>query len=275
MKHMFFLSIFLCGSIQAADPEPIHTERLAKHFRDNGISYQTYANFNGNTTSNTYAFLDYPDPADDETLGLFFEFRLYNGLKVDDNMHLAAGIRGPVSEEVSGEITSVTRGRGLAIGQLWTSFHYTGTYDNMCYEADGDPAPAPTRGFFVEDFTESLWGVDMHATDCEDINLLDYSTFRVDIHASKLNVYIAVWKKNVVIPGMLYSYDFLGEQSCFTDTGFFCPESDPVDPYDEAAADYAGGYDDSSVGNGFILVADSIGNQNWQALNIYMAHWKN
>jgi len=255
MKKIFLL-FFLFSNISFAEPVLTPTEELEAFFQDNGMPYQKYGNFSGVTNatidSETYLFLDYPDPGINRTLGLFFEFTLNTGLSVDPNMHLAAGLRGPIDWVQPGSPLSVTHGRGIAIGQLWSNVH------PGCGDGSG-PEPYPIRGFFIEDFTASVDGdenTDIHATDCKPILMPDYSIYRVDIHVSRLNATVAVWRKTF-IANYGFTYTFVGDLSCIRDSLSYCPIFSQ----------------DSGIGNAFITVAGGVPGLQWSAFNIYMADW--
>lgn len=270
MRKYYIFSLFLFFSVSYAAEDPIPLTQLPSYFQIHGISYQSFGNFLGTTsdsaTTTSYKFLNYPDPGDEETIGIFFEVTLWDGLSDDENLHLAVGLRGPVDMSVSGDPLTIVRGRGFALGQLWTESH------PGCYvEGNNGPTPGDIRGFFIEDFTAAAENYilgeeleDAHLTECEPVLLPDYTTYRVDLHVSRLNVYVAIWKKNWNFP-FSPSYELVVEASCL-DEGRVCEERN------------FGDFDDSGTGNGFITVAASPESEehppsNWNVTNIIMALW--
>lgn len=270
-----FCAIFTMSAL--AEPTLVPTEALEDFLIDNNVSYQEYPTFDGVTAdptppgvwppSNSYLFLDYPDPDDNETLVLFFEIELFESLSGSLSTHLAAGIRGP---SMTSSPLDLIRGRGISFGQNWVN------HPGDCQHAT-QPA-YPKRGYFIEDFTAAQPGnpADAHLTFCDEKNIPDSVTYRIDLHVSNIFVSFDIWMKtyynipfvNIRVP----IYTYLGSQNCLDNpgpsrSGWKCPDPDDQHPppYD----------DDEDYGNGFILVYAPVAGLEWRASNIFMANIPN
>ena len=92
-------------------PRLVPTQDLPFFFRSNGIAFTAAGSLKlgfgrGN---DQYRLYNYSGPAEDETMGIFFELHTEDFFEVDSGPHVAIGLRGPVREDPH-------RGRGLAIG---------------------------------------------------------------------------------------------------------------------------------------------------------------
>ena len=193
---------------------PVPTEQLATYFTQNNIEYFTVPSYVGYGGTGDYLFVPTRDPLDHETLGVFFELRTYNSLN-DSDAHWAVGLRGP---RPGGPLDHYA-GRGLALGKF------------------GSPqfAPCNGNGAFIEDFTANELGGEPALTTCQPVWLANQSTYRIDVHVSKLNVYTVVWKKTP-LPYGIYTYTKVAEHSCSVHDGpsgrtGHCPEALDDAPY--------------------------------------------
>jgi len=259
MKYLGILCFVIYSSFAlAADPQPI--ENLESYFIDHGIDYTKYPNhigYSGENDPSRYVFLDYDDPADNETVGLFFEFQIVN-FKLGSNTHLAAGLRGQLEELLEQEVVT---GRGVGIGAL-------GVYEGCTLES---------RGFFIENWAASeLYGIEgpypegyypdepIQATPCQEIDMPPYAIYRVDLHVSLWNTYVAIWeKKHSGWPFFKPTYTFLGDSSCLRDTNDWCKE---LVVEEELGLD-------NEVGNGFITLYSSEAGIRYYLRNIFIAKW--
>ena len=96
-------------------PRLVPTQDLPFFFRSNGIAFTAAGSLKlgfgrGN---DQYRLYNYSGPAEDETMGIFFELHTEDFFEVDSGPHVAIGLRGPVREDPH-------RGRGLAIGRRST-----------------------------------------------------------------------------------------------------------------------------------------------------------
>lgn len=188
----------------------IPTEQLPQYFNNNNIEFRTVPNFYGTGGELDYLFVPTRNLQEGETIGVFFE--LYTGISLnDDDVHWAVGLRGPRP----GGPADHYAGRGLALGKLGFD-HCSGP------------------GGFIEDFTAAKQGGELQLTYCEPEPLQNRATYRIDVHVSKLNVFVAVWeKRNTWWLGDYYVP--IAEYSCTHHDGpgrtGYCPQ-DPVDePY--------------------------------------------
>jgi hypothetical protein len=129
-------------------PRLVPTGELASYFRSNGIAFTTVPQLSlgfgqGN---DQYCLFPYPGPADDETMGIFFEWHTEDFFAVDSGPHLAIGLRGPLKEDPH-------RGRGLAIGILASQVSNPDDHDHPVQLFRGCPDPPGGPAFFIEDFT--------------------------------------------------------------------------------------------------------------------------
>jgi len=248
MRYLGVLCFIFYCSFASADYPLIPTEILEDYFISEGVTYTKYPyhiGVTGDSSPSRFVFLDYQDPADTETLGLFFEFSLGGALSSSLNTHLFAALRGPVLYDIQqGHI----EGRGLAIGHLGTFFGCQIT------------APA-SRGFLIEDWSAWHTGGGPYskanqATPCQMIDMPDNSLYRVDIHVSLLNASVAIWKKSFgTFPNFLPSYEFIGDSSCIRDSGSWCEEF----------------FDDG--GNAVIGVHSEVDDLPFLFTNIFIAQW--
>ncbi len=261
--YLFCLAFFSIAAY--ADPVLKETEILASYLQTNGISYQYWSGFTRHTPGpnptendpNTYVFLSYPDPADDETMAIFFEFSLGSGLVQEPDMHLAVGLRGPEPAQSGLPLAeTVTRGRGLAIGNLG-SYH-------------GGDCVNGSQGFFIEHFTYQIFQDDHKwLTTCKKITMPKNIKYRADVHVSKDHVMVAVWKKIYHYLFAPPDYQLLAYNECYMDFGpwreeWQCPEYED----EEDLIDF-----DHVFGNAFITVTGNTAERTWNLYNVFIAHW--
>ena len=251
MKYLGILCFVIYSSFALADdPEPIPTQLLESFFINNGVAYTSYPYHIGFTKeASRFVFLDHDDPADNKTLGLFFEFTIFQDMTTINNTHLAAGLRGQTEADL---IVGEALGRGVGIGQLQV-------FDG-CNGQNG--SPFSPLGFFVENWAAAnLMPVEpieeyleeLQATPCQGINMNTlYATYRVDLHVSRKNVYVAIWKKS-----SYSSYEFLGDSSCTRDSGELCEEL----------------LADKNTGNGFIALTSDDEGVPFYVHDIFIAIW--
>lgn len=250
MRNIYILCFVFYSSFTLADPPLIPTESLEAYFISAGQAYTKYPyhfGLTGDSNPSRFVFLDYQDPTDTETMGLFFEFWLGGALSSSNNTHLAAALRGP--ELIDIEQLGSIEGRGLAIGHLGTFFGCQIT------------VPA-SRGFIIEDWSAWHTGGGPYlphgnqATPCQMIDMPDDTFYRVDIHVSLLNATVAIWKKSIgYFPDFLPSYEFIGDSSCIRDSGGWCEEF----------------FNDG--GNAVITVASEVEDLPFFLTNIFISHW--
>ena len=248
-------------------PRLVPTENLASYFRSSGIAFTTVPQLSlgfgqGN---DQYCLYPYPGPADDETMGIFFEWHTEDFFEVDTGPHLAIGLRGPVKEDPH-------RGRGLAIGILANHVSNPEDPEHPIQLFKGCPDPPGGPSFFIEDFTLndgvaaiSEWQLSLgqHLP-----RLQGNGIYRVDIHVSLGCVWAGVWEviKTQSVNGTdVRNYTFLGQTICSNEGPGY--SSDPDSPCPQAAPDRGRG--NAFIGSGF---ADPD-TRSWVE-NIYIAHWK-
>lgn len=160
-----------------------------------------------------------PQTAESENLHVSVEF--YSGTAFADlNAHFAIGGRGRTLSNPAG----IPAGRGIAIGS------FSQSHVGAC------------RGVMIEDFTDNQGasgaipdandGGEMNDHDglvgpCHPVNFKNFTTYKVDLLISKLNVYWFMSELTSV--GWLQ----VGEGGCYENTGVFCPE----DPFDRGFGD--------------------------------------
>lgn len=246
-------------------PQLVPTEDLPSYFQSNGIAFRALdtLSLGFGHGKDQYRLYAYPDPADDEIMGLFCEWHTGDFFDVDTGPHVAIGLRGPVKADPH-------RGRGLAIGILSNQMTLPEDPDHPVPLFRGCPDPPGGPSFFVEDFTlndsvapVTAWQLSpgRHLPE-----LLGNGIFRIDIHVSRDHVWAGVWKVTEDLSAtaaVSRSYTFLDQVACSDqDLGFSglpCPE-EPADR----------GQGNAFIGSGF---ADPETNS-WVD-NIYIAHWKN
>ena len=249
-------------------PELVSTRDLSSYFRSNGIAYSPEGRLDmgfghGN---DQYRLYSYRGPADDETMGLFCELHTEDYFEVDSSPHIAIGLRGPVREDPH-------RGRGLAIGILASQVINPEDPEHPVELFKGCPPAPGGPSFFIEDFTinegtapVSEWQLSPGQALPQ---LRGYSTYRIDIHVSKDQVWVAIWEvmKSHSGNGEAEScYTFLGRGSCTNDGPGY--SGNPCSPCPEDPMD-------RGQGNVFIGSGFSDPETKCWIDNIYIAHWKN
>ena len=248
-------------------PRLVPTEDLAAFFRSNGIAFTAVPQLSlGFGYGNDQYFLyPYPGPADDETMGIFFEWHTEDFFAVDTGPHLAIGLRGPVKEDPH-------RGRGLAIGILASQVSNPDDPDHPVQLFRGCPDPPGGPSFFIEDFSLndgvaaiSKWQLSLgqHLP-----QLQGNGIYRVDIHVSLGCVWAGVWKvtKKPSVDGVVTrNYTFMGQAICSDEGPGY--SGNPGSPCPLEAPDRGRG--NAFIGSGF---ADPETRSRVE--NIYIAHWK-
>ncbi len=212
-----------------------------------------------------YHLFPYPAPADDETIGVFFDWHTADFFDVDTGPHVAVGLRGPVDEDPH-------RGRGLAIGILSNGTSHSEKPGEIVPLFPGCPDPPGGPSFFIEDFTvndgtapPSDWQLSLG----QHLPLLQgEGLYRVDIHVSFGNVWVGVWKvtANRSAGGEIArEYRFLGQATCTDEAPGYRGTPDLPCPEDPG---------DRGKGNVFIGTGFASPETRSRIENIYIAHWK-
>jgi hypothetical protein len=246
----------------------VPTDELSSFFRSRGIAY-TQAdrlNLGFGTGKDQYRLYHYPGPADDETMGVFFEWHTEDYFEVDTSPHIAIGMRGPLEEDPH-------RGRGLAIGILASHMINPDDPDHPIELFEGCPGPAGGPSFFIEDFTinEGTRPIkEWQFSRGQELSELNGNNiYRIDIHVSRDNVWAGVWQvSNQVTESVKTApvYTFLGQTSCTAQGPAYSGNPDSPCPEDEH---------DRGTGNAFIGTGFSDPETRAWIDNIYIAHWKN
>lgn len=233
-------------------PKLISTVDLPAWLASNAIEWrrQEKLSLGFGQGNDQYRFLDYPGPADDETMGLFCEWHTEDYFEVESGPHVAIGLRGPRKDDPH-------RGRGLAIGIL------SGEAFEGCPPAPGGPS------MFIEDFT-----INEGTAAARDWQLsrglalpglCGNRVYRLDIHVSPGQVWAGVWEVVTKAGIRTNDYKFLGQTACSAvmpacsdELSFPCPEAE----------------EDQGVGNAFIGTGFSDPHTRSWMDNIHIAHWK-
>lgn len=244
-------------------PRPVPSPRLASHFRDHGIAHRKLEplGLGFGPGQDQYALYEYPAPAPEETLGIFFDWHTKDFFSGTQAAHLAVGLRGPLPDDPH-------RGRGLAIGQFaaWApnpdgANGKTALFDG-CAPHPGGPA------LFIEEFTINEGTapiVDWQMTPGVALPALaDNGIYRVDLHVSFTNVWAGVWQVDGPADDV-DSYRFLAQLSCDAAPPF----SDGRQP--PSARIHA---DDEHVGNAFVGNAFGEVDTRSQVESLVLAHWR-
>jgi len=279
---IYMLSIlFVLGSGHAySEPLVIEIERLALFFLQNNIYYERFPSHNSEQDGDIH-YMEYPDPADNETVGIFFEFHTGLTMQQNSGAHLGVLMRG--TNEITGTDNEVEdalhRGRGIALGGL----------SRLGCEN--------STGLMIEDFSAPD-GAELQHTVCLPTSMKDNTVYRIDIHASTSNVWAGIWEKKILPPiyadgdeyailpdtGSMYEYVFFAEISCFNtpsvNVGPGTPPNlsaeSPLPCYEMngTVGQFTDGrdvVDDSPYGNATIVVA--YANSDWRISNVFMATW--
>lgn len=266
MKQLLFPLFLLVTSTSYADPPFVPTEQLVDFFNDNGISFTSPADYYPDGTGDEHKLFNYPDPANYETIAVNFEWHVGNFFSTSySGEHLAVQLRGPNSGD---PVKHTHRGRGLALGE------FSGTSWTGC----NNPA---SNGFFIEDFTkEDAGGKPDQLSVCKPMQgLNNNSIYRIDLHVSQTQVWVAIWEKVIISwpGGSSIFYIFLDESSCQNDPGPDAVWSTSPSPprwtckEDTAVRD---GTKDSDTGN-LAIGSAFLGTapNDWSARQIYISHW--
>ena len=248
-------------------PRLVPTEDLASYFRSSGIAFTTvpHLSLGFGHGNDQYCLFPYPGPADDETMGIFFEWHTEDFFAVDTGPHLAIGLRGPVKKDPH-------RGRGLAIGILASHVSNPEDPEHPIQLFKGCPDPPGGPSFFIEDFTlndgiaainEWQLSLGQHLP-----RLQGNGVYRVDIHVSLGCVWAGVWEVTKTLSDVgtdERTYTFLGQTICSGGGPGY--SGDPDSPCPEVALDQGQG--NAFIGSGFA----HPDTRSWVE-NIYIAHWK-
>jgi len=244
-------------------PKLVPTGELEFYFKSRDISYRACGSvgLGFGQGKHQYRLYDYPGPGDDETMGLFCEWRTRDFFDVDTGPHVAIGLRGTIADDPH-------RGRGLAIGILAGQMPSPDDHEVMQPLFMGCPDWPGGPSFFVEDFSLNDGVAPVEAWQLSPgqclPELLGNGVFRIDIHVSRDHVWAGVWKvtESATQPATR-NYTFLDQVACSDRApGFAGP------PCLEQAVDRGRG--NAFIGSGF---ADPD-NRSFMD-NVYLAHWKN
>jgi len=250
-----------------APPTLIPTEVLPAHFRSNGIAFveNEPLDLNFGHGNDQYRLYPYPGPADDETMGIFFEWHTGDFFNINTGPHLGVGLRGPIKNDPH-------RGRGLAIGILASHMYDPKNPAQPIPLFKGCPEPPGGPSFFIEDFSKND-GIapikDWQLSLGHELPLLQgNSIYRIDIHVSSDHVWAGIWQvltKQTTEGTSKRSYAFLGQTNCSTDAPGFSGKPSAACPETEL---------DRGRGNAFIGSAFADPQTLSRVDNIYIAHWK-
>lgn len=249
-------------------PRLVPTWELSEFFETHGISYQKVGSLKlgFGTGENQYRLITYPGPADDETMGMFFEWHTEDYFDVDTSPHIAIGMRGPVEEDPH-------RGHGLAIGILASHMMDPQDPGRQIELFKGCPSPPGGPSCFIEDFTINEGTAPISRWQCSAgqhlPDLRGHRTYRIDIHVSRGQVWAGIWMVSEQVQGKRKSdpvYTFLGQTCCTDDVSAY--SGNPEAPCPEDVEDRGQG--NAFIGTGF----SDPETQSWID-SIYIAHWKN
>ncbi len=239
----------------------VPSDELPDYFSNNALGWQRQAKLDlgfgqGN---DAYRLWSYPAPANDETMGIFFEWHTEDYFKPGSSPHVAIGLRGPVVDDPH-------RGRGLAIGILSSHMPDPQNPEKMLELFSGCPPYPGGPAFFIEDFTinegtapavEWQFSPGRHLPE-----LRNNRCYRVDVHVSKDQVWAGVW----MLSDNSNEVKFLGQNSCSGDMPASRASSEG--PCPELP-------EDRGVGNAFIGTGFSDPKTSSWIDRIHIAHWKN
>jgi hypothetical protein len=251
----------------SSNPQLVPTCDLPEYFESHSIAHQHVGDIKlgFGKGQDQYRLIPYEGPADDETMGIFFEWHTEDYFDVDSSPHIAIGLRGPVADDPH-------RGRGLAIGILAAYMDDPENPGQAIELFKGCPPPPGGPSFFIEDFSinegiapPSEWQFSMGRDLPE---LTGNRSYRIDVHVSKGQVWAGVW---MILEATSASappkpeYMFLGQTYGADDVTAF--SGDPQAPCPEDALDRGQG--NAFIGSGF----SDPDSSSWID-NIYIAHWK-
>ncbi len=212
-----------------------------------------------------YRLYAYPGPAEDETMGIFFEWHTEDFFNVDSGPHLGIGMRGPVAD-------APHRGRGLAIGILASHMYDPQNPQHRVQLFSGCPGPPGGPSFFIEDFSRNdglapikHWQLSRG----KKLPLLrGHHTYRIDIHVSTNCVWAGVWQvtgnEDHVGTGKPH-YTFMDQLICSQNAPGY--SGNPDAPCPQVALD-------QGRGNAFIGTAFADPETSSWVDNVFIAHWK-
>lgn len=239
----------------------VPSDELPEYFRQNALGWQRqeklFLGFGPGKPA--YRLWPYPAPADDETMGIFFEWHTEDYFSVASSPHVAIGLRGPVAGDPH-------RGRGLAIGILSSHMPDPQNPERLVELFKGCPPHPGGPAFFIEDFTineGTAPAVDWQFSPGRQLpELKNNRCYRVDVHVSKAHVWAGVW----MLSAKTGEAKFLGQNACTGEMPAsrrgaegFCPEMPG----------------DRGVGNAFIGTGFSDPETRSWIDKIHIAHWKN
>jgi hypothetical protein len=251
----------------SVDPQLVPTSDLPEYFKAHSIAYQCLGNLKlgFGQGQDQYRLFPYEGPADDETMGIFFEWHTEDYFDVDTSPHIAIGLRGPLVDDPH-------RGRGLAIGILAAYMDDPENSGQSIELFKGCPSPPGGPSFFIEDFSInegtapiSEWQFSIG----QDIpGLIGNRRYRIDVHVSKGQVWAGIWMVSKATTSSGQSqpeYRFLGQTCGSDDVPAFSGDLDAPCPEDVL---------DRGQGNAFIGSGFSDPDSRSWIENIYIAHWK-
>jgi hypothetical protein len=246
-------------------PRLVPTRELPSYFQSESIPFRRFGRLNigFGHGRDQYRFYTYPAPADDETMGLFCELHTEDYFEVDTGPHIAIGLRGPVADDPH-------RGRGLAIGILAGDVTDLDNPNRPIELFKGCPPAPGGPSFFIEDFTINEGTAPVRewqlCTGQDLPELRGYGIYRIDIHVSKDQVWVAIWKVvNNPATGKT-NYRFLAQANCNEDGPGY--SGNPCSPCPEDP-------EDKGQGNVFIGTGFSNPETSCRIEDIFVAHWKN
>jgi hypothetical protein len=245
-------------------PQFVPASRLPEFFDGHALGWrkQEKLNLGFGAGNDAYRLWSYPAPADDETMGIFFEWHTEDYFDVDSSPHVAIGLRGPLPHDPH-------RGRGLAIGILSSHMPDPHNPERLIALFDGCPPYPGGPAFFIEDFTINEGVAPARAWQFSKgrplPGLQGHRHYRVDVHVSKQQVWAGVWMLTQNRRGRPVA-TFLDQTSCTGDMPASADDPDaPCPELDE----------DRGVGNAFIGTGFSDPETRSWIDQIFIAHWKN
>lgn len=242
------------------EPRVVPTEELESWFRSRGIPYRACGSQplgfgHGNPQ---YRLYDYPAPADDETMGLFCEWRTADFFDVDTGPHVAIGLRGAVEDDPH-------RGRGLAIGILASRMPSADAVADWVPLFEGCPDYPGGPSFFIEDFSRNDGRAPIRSWQLSRgrplPGLAGNGLYRIDILVARDRAWAGVWRVKESAAGSR-RYEFMGQVAS--------PDRSPGFaglPCTELA-------EDRGRGNAFVGAGFADPDNRSRVDNIYLAHWK-
>jgi hypothetical protein len=244
-------------------PPLIPTDELTTHFAAQRIACKSCGDLElGFGAGNPhYRLYDYPAPASDETMGVFFEWHTEDFFSVTGG-HLAVGLNGPLPDDPH-------RGRGLAIGHFAGWIPDPDQPGKRLAQFPGCPGHPGGPSMFLEEFTVNEGRAaarEWQLTPGRQMDqLVDGRIYRIDIHVSRTNVWAGVWQKHMSSRSGAIAYTFLDQVSCRDRLPF--DDQRPAPPCHRHP-------DDRDCGNAFIGTAFADPETRSCVRHIHIAHWQ-